>query len=113
MDPDRLWMAVQLGRDLIGRFAQSAHHAFFLLILRCSRFHLLGHFLLPPLNTSTLYFSTNEERSTSILNEGCTRPKRWLPCRQNGDVAHIYQILPCAKASLLIQYWRNCAATCS
>src|SRR5437764_15320680 len=62
-------------------------------------------------------FSTTTARKrdsfSSILNEGCTRPKRWLPCRQNGDVAHIYQILPCAKASLLIQYWRNCAATCS
>lgn len=67
-----------------------------------------------PLSAS---FSTTSARKrdsfASILNEGCTRPKRWLPCRQNGDVAHIYQILPCAKASLLIQYWRNCAATCS
>src|SRR5437764_312023 len=57
-----------------------------------------------PLSAS---FSTTSARKrdsfASILNEGCTRPKRWLPCRQNGDVAHIYQILPCAKASLLIQ----------
>src|SRR6266851_3914396 len=62
-------MAVQLGRNLIRHFpyptqkhhlgkpfpirrgvvavCQFPHHAFFLLILRCSRFHVLGHLLAP------------------------------------------------------------------
>src|SRR3989442_7070554 len=64
-------MATQLGGDLVGRLAcparqhhlgvkfpisgcmmapgQLAHHAFLLLILRLSRFHLFGHLCVPPL----------------------------------------------------------------
>jgi hypothetical protein len=70
MDAHRLRMAAQFGGDLVGCLAcpaqqhhlgvkfpisgrvmalgQLVHHAFFLLILRCSRFHLLGHLCAPP-----------------------------------------------------------------
>src|SRR6266851_6937811 len=86
MDTHRLRMATQFGGDLVGRLAdpaqkdhlgvtfpisgrvmapgQLAHQAFFLLILRRSRFHLLGHLSVPPFGLfSSLYFSTIEERS--------------------------------------------------
>ncbi len=70
MDAYRLRMAIELGRDLVGCFAspalddhlrvafpigqrvmapgQFAHLALFLLILRCSRFDVLGHLCAPP-----------------------------------------------------------------
>src|SRR5258708_424878 len=87
MDAHRLRMATQFGSDLVGRLAspaqkyhlgvkfpisgrvmalgQLAHQAFFLLILRRSRFHLLGHLSVPPVGLfSSLYFITNEERSS-------------------------------------------------
>src|SRR6266568_4694950 len=86
MDADRLRMAIQLGRDLVGRLAcpaqehhlgvtfpisgrvmassQPTHLALFLRILRRSRFHLLGHLSAPLFGWfSSLYFSTIEERS--------------------------------------------------
>src|SRR2546425_838025 len=69
MDAHRLRMATQLSRDLVGRLAspacehhlgmkfpisgrvvapgQLAHQAFFLRILRCSRFYMLGHLCAP------------------------------------------------------------------
>jgi hypothetical protein len=70
VDAHRLWMATQLGRNLVGRLAgpaldhhpgmelpisrrmmargQFAHRSFFLLLLRCSRFDMLGHLFAPP-----------------------------------------------------------------
>jgi len=78
VDAHRLRMAAQLGGDLIGRLAsparehhlgvkfpisgrvmalgQLAHHAFFLHILRRSRFHMLGHLCAPFLSHSPLLF---------------------------------------------------------
>src|SRR5258708_2786793 len=69
VDAHCLWMAAELGGDLVGGLAyparehhlgvkfpingrmmalgQLAHHAFFLLILRRVRFHLLGHLCAP------------------------------------------------------------------
>src|SRR5260370_41321529 len=89
-------MVAQLSSYLVGRFAspaqkyhlgvkfpiggsvmapgQPAHQAFFLRILRRSRFHLFGHLSVPPFGFfSSLYFITNEERSTSgtLLIRAC------------------------------------------
>src|SRR5258708_25114679 len=86
MDAYCLRMATQLGGDLVGRLAcpaqqhhlgvtfpisgrvmassQPTHLALFLRIFRRSRFHLLGHLSAPLFGWfSSLYFSTNEERS--------------------------------------------------
>src|SRR5207248_6850838 len=58
-----------------------------------------------PLSASFTTTSARKKNSfASILNKGCTQPKRCLPSPQNGDVRPIYKILPCGKQPFLIQY---------